>query len=200
MRSKRAPLFAGVGVALLLVGLLMLLVLPKMTQVTEAEDQLDGAKVEHQTLLVRKEALEGAKDDAPASRKTIEEVQRRIPPLADEPGLLLLLQNAADGAGLDVATFGVGNPTFDAATGLSVITVTMAGEGTYFEMADFMYSIETLPRAAKVTAASWSTADASGTVPTLSLSGSMELYTSDSSSGSGSVPGTQPLPPTGGGA
>jgi Tfp pilus assembly protein PilO len=197
MRGRRAPLFAGVGVVLLIVGLLMLFVLPKMAKVTEARDKLDAAEVEHQTLLVRKEALEQAEANAPAARKTIEEVHRRIPPLADEPGLLLLLENAAEGAGLEVATFGVGNPTFDAASGLSVITVTLAGEGTYFEMADFMYSIETLPRAAKVTAASWSTADASGTVPTLSMSGTMELYTSDSSSGSGSVPGNQPLPPTG---
>ena len=59
----------------------------------------------------------------------------------------------------------MGEPAFDAAKGLSVITVTVAGEGTYFEVADFLYSIETLPRAAKATSIQLSPATTTGTVP-----------------------------------
>jgi Tfp pilus assembly protein PilO len=121
-------------------------------------------------------------------------VQEQLPELADEPGLLLLLHNAAEDAGLEVASFGVGQPTFDTTTGLSVIAVTVSAEGTYFEIADFFYNIETLPRAAKMTGSQLAPVESTGSVPSLSLSGTLELYTTDASAGSGSIPGSQAPP------
>jgi Tfp pilus assembly protein PilO len=194
VRGKRAPLIAGAGVAGALLLVLMLLVLPKMNAVTEAKDRLGEAKGQQTTLTVRREALEDAKANAGAARATIEEVKRKIPELADEPGVLLLLQNAASLAGLDVASFGVGEPTYDATKGLSVISVSLAGEGTYFEVADFLYSMETLSRAAKVTAVQLAPSDATGTVALLTVTGTIELYTSDANAGTGSVPGPQDVP------
>ena len=191
MNGRRAPLLAGGAVLAVLVLLLMFLVLPKMNAVTEAQDQLDAAEAEQTTLTVRREVLEDAREGAGAARATIRDVKARIPELADEPGLLLLLQNAASASGLQVASFSVGEPTFDATKQLSVITVTVAAEGTYFEVADFMYSIETLPRAAKMTSMSLAPGDAVTIVPTLVLSGTMELYTSDANAGTGSIPGSQ---------
>jgi Tfp pilus assembly protein PilO len=197
MGGRRGPLIAGGAVAAVLLLVLLFLVLPKMRSVTDAQARRDQAEIEQTTLLVRKEALEDAKANAGAARATITEVHNAIPELADEPGILLLLHHAAEDAGLDVASFGVGEPTFDGETGLSVITVTVAAEGSYFEVADFLYGIETLPRAAKVTGMTLSPTDTTGTVPILSLSASIELFTTDSSAGTGSIPGPQPA--TGGG-
>jgi Tfp pilus assembly protein PilO len=185
-------LIAGAAVAGVLLLIMVVLVLPKMKAVTEAEDRLDAAKAEQTTLTVRREALQDAKATAGQARAIIRDVEARIPRLADEPGLLLLLQNAAQGSGLEVASFAVGEPTFDADRGISVIQVTVAAEGTYFEVADFLYSVETLPRAAKMTAMSLAPSEeGTGTIPTLTLSGTLEVYTSDANAGTGSIPGTQ---------
>src|SRR5437870_9948326 len=94
MDNRRAPLFAGLAVAGVAILMIVLLVLPKMGQVSQAQDQLDQAQRDQQTLESRRSALEDAKAAAPQARRTIAEVDKRIPPTAEEPGLILLLQNA----------------------------------------------------------------------------------------------------------
>jgi Tfp pilus assembly protein PilO len=195
MDNRRAPLYAGLAVAGVAILMVLLLVLPKMSQVSTAQNELDQAQSDQQTLESRKSALEDAKAAAPQARKTIAEVHKRIPPTADEPGLILLLQNAAISAGIDVLSLSPGTPVLDTTSGLSKITVGVSATGTYFDVTDFMYQIETLPRAAIVTNLSLAPGETSQTgVPLLTLTASIQTYTSDTSAGPGSEPG-----PTSGG-
>ena len=195
MDNRRAPLYAGLAVAGVAILMVLLLVLPKMSQVSTAQNELDQAQSDQQTLESRKSALEDAKAAAPQARKTIAEVHKRIPPTADEPGLILLLQNAAISAGIDVLSLSPGTPVLDTTSGLSKITVGVNATGTYFDVTDFMYQIETLPRAAIVTNLSLAPGETSQTgVPLLTLTASIQTYTSDTSAGPGSEPG-----PTSGG-
>lgn len=187
--DRRAPLFVAIGAVVLAVLLIVFLVLPKMSEVSAAEDTRDQTQSEQTALLSEKEALEDAKARAPEYRETIKEVEQRIPPVADLAGLLLLLQNAATAAGLDVATISAATPAFDPGSGLSSISVGVSATGSYFEITEFMYEIETLPRAAKATGVSLTPGDTAGTVPTLQLSTTVLLYTSDTSAGPGSTPG-----------
>ena len=190
MDNRRAPLFAGLAVAGVAILMVLLLVLPKMGQVSQAQVQLDQARGEQQTLESRKSALEDAKAAAPEARKTIAEVHKRIPPTADEPVLILLLQNAAISAGIDLVSLSPGTPVLDTTSGLSKITVGVSATGTYFDVTDFMYQIETLPRAAIVTNLSLAPGQTSQTgVPQLTLTASIQTYTSDTSAGPGSEPG-----------
>ena len=190
MDNRRAPLFAGLAVAGVAILMVLLLVLPKMSQVSTAQDQLDQAQRDQQTLESRKSALEDAKAAAPQARKIIAEVNQRIPATAEEPGLILLLQNAAISAGIDLVSLSPGTPVFDAATGLSTIAVGVSATGTYFDVTDFMYQIETLPRAAIVTNLSLAPGETSQTgVPLLTLSATIQTYTTDTSAGPGSEPG-----------
>lgn len=198
MGSRRAPLFAGIGVAVLVVFLILFLVLPKMGEVSEAKTTLDETASLQSTLESQRSALLDAKDRAPDAKATIAEVDRLIPPLADEPGLLLLLNNAAIASGLDVVSFSPSPGVYDEVAQLSVISVAVAGAGTYFDVTEFMYLIETLPRAAKMTTfslapgSSGEGGDATTTTTSgLSFTGSISLYTTDASTGPGSVPGTQ---------
>jgi Tfp pilus assembly protein PilO len=187
--GKRAPLLAGIGVAVLALLLVVLFVLPKMGEVTEAQDQLSLVEDEEQNLLARKQALEAAEAEAPENEATIAAVDAQIPEVADEAGLMILLQNAADSAGLEVSQFAISEPAFDADTGLSLMAIQVSAEGTYFQIADFLYNIETLPRAAKVLTSGLSTTgDATSSTPTLSLSASLEAYTTDADPG---LPGHQ---------
>jgi len=195
MDNRRAPLYAGLAVAGVAILMVLLLVLPKMSQVSTAQNELDQAQSDQQTLESRKSALEDAKAAAPQARKTIAEVHKRIPPTADEPGLILLLQNAAISAGIDVLSLSPGTPVLDTTSDLSKITVGVSATGTYFDVTDFMYQIETLPRAAIVTNLSLAPGETSQTgVPLLTLTASIQTYTSDTSAGPGSEPG-----PTSGG-
>jgi Tfp pilus assembly protein PilO len=192
--DRRAPLFAAIGVVVLAIVLIMFLVLPKMSEVSAAEQQREDTRSQQTTLLSQREALEDSKDRAPEYRQTIKDVEHKIPPVVDEAGLLLLLQNAATHAGLDVATISPATPAFDSGTGLSTISVGVSATGSYFEVTEFMYEIETLPRAAKATGMSLTPGETTGTIPSLQLSTTVLLYTSDTSAGPGSIPG----PSTGG--
>jgi len=189
--NRRAPLIAGVVVVAVAILMILLLVLPKSHQVSEAQGKLDDTRHQGQVLESRKQALEDAKAQAPQARKAIAEVDRKIPPVADEPGLILLLQHAAMDAGIDLVSLSPGNPTFDAETNLSTIDVSVSATGTYFDVTQFMYQIETLPRAALVTNISLSpgAGSASSGVPLLTLTATVRTYTSDTSAGPGSEPG-----------
>jgi Tfp pilus assembly protein PilO len=204
MRGKRGPLIAGAGMALLALLLVFFLVTPKMGEVSEARAELDEARNEQQTLESQVRALEDARDSAAVARQTIAEVDQQIPPTADLPGLILLVQNAAVGSGLDLVTVTPGSPTFNAEAGLSVIPVSVNGTASYFDVAEFLFRIETLPRAAKTLTVSLAPGgDATTTTigsPELAMTASVELYTSDTSAGPGSIPGpTTDAPPEAGG-
>jgi Tfp pilus assembly protein PilO len=192
--SRRAPIFAGIAVAALAFVLVFLVVLPKSHQVSDARDQLSDLRNQQELLESQKNALEDTRDRAPEARRTIKEVQEQIPPVADLPGLILLLQNAATSAGLDVVSLSPGTPTLAPSGDISVISVGLSTTGTYFAVTDFMHRIETLPRAAKVTGLSLAPAAAAtvGSTPQLTVTGTIELYTSDTSAGPGSNPGPTP--------
>ena len=148
MGSRRAPIIAAVGVVIVAILFFLILVLPKMHSVSDAQAQLDQAHQQQTTLEVRKAALEQAKLDAPKNQHVINNVHKRIPPIADEPGLIQLLNGAAVSAGIELVSLTPSNPVFDATTGLSTITVAVSATGSYFDITQFMFNIETLPRAA----------------------------------------------------
>ncbi len=196
MGSRRAPIIAAVGVVIVAILFFLILVLPKMHSVSDAQDQLDQAHQQQTTLEVRKAALEQAKLDAPKNQHVINNVHKRIPPIADEPGLIQLLNGAAVSAGIELVSLTPSNPVFDATTGLSTITVAVSATGSYFDITQFMFNIETLPRAAVVTTLTLAPVDQTSAEPVLTMSATVNTFTSDSSAGPGSEPG--PTQSTGG--
>lgn len=191
MGGRRGPLIAGVAVAAVLVLVAFFLVLPKMGQVKDANAALDLAVTTRSTLESQLAALQQAEADAPKNNETIRKVDQAIPPTVDQQGFILLLQNAAIQSSVDLFTLTPSIPVFDPATGLSTVANTLSVNGSYFAITEFLFSIETLPRAAKVTSVNISPGENSGS---LTLSAGVDIYTSDSSAGPGSSPG-----PTSGG-
>lgn len=195
MGNQRAPLFVIIGAVALAVLLVFFLVLPEMGKVSKAKEDLASAKATQQTLTVQQKALEDTKANAAENHKTIQEVHHKIPPTADEPGLLLLINGAMLDSGLDLNNIAPSTPTFDANTGLSTITLAVSGTGTYSDVTAFTYRIETLPRAAKITSLTLSPGAATGTgSPLLTMTATLQAYTSDSSAGPGSEPGSTEAP------
>ncbi|MGZ5297261.1 MAG: type 4a pilus biogenesis protein PilO [Actinomycetota bacterium] len=208
MGGKRAPILAGVGVAAAVLLVALFLVLPKMGQVKDANAALTEAQGQQATLGAQLAALQQAQTEAPVNRETIRKVQQAIPPTVDQQGFMLLLQNAAVQSSIDVVTISPGSPVFDATTGLSTVTNSITVTGSYFALTEFLFKIETLPRAAKTSSVTIAPSPSETDKSLLTLTASVDMYTSDQSAGPGSSPGptsaagstptpTTPTTPTG---
>ena len=68
MTGRRAPILAGVIMAVIAVLAFLLIVNPKRAQVSEAEVELEDARSQELTLVAQKASLEQAKAEAPANR------------------------------------------------------------------------------------------------------------------------------------
>jgi Tfp pilus assembly protein PilO len=191
LAGKRAPWLAGAGAAIVAILVIVVLVLPKMGQVSDAKKKLEEARVTTTNLESQNSALQDAKTNAPAAQAQIDKVDRLIPPTADLPGLILLLRNSADVTGVSYVTITPSTPVLDPSSGLSAISVTVTAEGTYFALTEYLYRIETLPRAAKVLGVTVGSSTTGTSASVLSMTATLVVYTADTSSGPGSAPGPQ---------
>ena len=194
--NKRAPLIAAIVGVILAVLAVFFLVMPKRAEVSERQDALEQAEAQEQTLQTQLALLQAAKDEAPETNEEIRKIDTLIPPTEDQPGMILLLQSAADRAGVDPLTISPATPTAATDAQFSTMVVTLDTSGTYFALEEFLYNLETLPRAAKVTSVTLAPGtgptDATTTETTTNeLSGqfSVEFFTTDTSAGPNSVPG-----------
>jgi Tfp pilus assembly protein PilO len=202
--NRRAPIIAGViavAVALLAV---FLLVRPKMSEVSTTEDDLQVAEDQEVTLAAQLNALQDAQAAAPETEQEIAAIDAEIPPTADLPSLFRLLQGAADRSVVDFFSFTPGTPAPNTAGTFSMIASQVTVSGGYFAIDEFLFLLETLPRAAKVTtlAVTPSSATSGETTTTTSTSNlqlqvTVEFYTTDTSAGPGSVPGPSDVTGTG---
>ncbi len=190
--NRRAPLIAGGAIAVVAVLLVVILVLPKMGQVGEAQDDLSAAQDQELALEAQLQALQQAEAAAPETEREIAQIEEQIPPTADLPALFTQLQSAADRSAVDFFTFAPGTPVVDVSNQFSVIPSQITVTGNYFALDEFLFLMETLPRAAKVLGITVTPASEAGTTaPTSSLTMaiSIEFYTTDVSAGPASVPG-----------
>jgi len=192
--SRRAPIIAGVVMALVAVLAVVFLVLPKMNEVGEAEDQLQAAQDAEIGLEAELRALQQAQAEAPETEQAIAAIEDQIPPTADLPSLFRLLQSAADRSAVDFFSFTPSSPVVDATSSYSTIPSTIVVSGGYFALDEFLFLLETLPRAAKATQIAVApTASTDPSAPStsslLQLQTTVEFFTTDTSSGPGSIPG-----------
>ena len=191
--NRRAPIIAG---AIVLVALLavFLMVLPKMSEVGETEDQLQQAQDQEINLAAQLNALEDAQAAAPETELEIAAIDAQVPQTADLPRLFRELQGAADRAAVDFFSFTPGTPVPNLTGSYSTIASQITVSGGYFAIDQFLFLLETLQRAAKVTTLAV-TPSAGGeettttSTSTLQLQITVDFYTTDSSAGPGSIPG-----------
>jgi Tfp pilus assembly protein PilO len=202
--NRRAPIIAGVIAVAVALFAVFLLVRPKMSQVSTTEDDLQVAEDQEVTLAAQLNALQDAQAAAPETEQEIAAIDAEIPPTADLPSLFRLLQGAADRSVVDFFSFTPGTPAPNTAGTFSTIASQVTVSGGYFAIDEFLFLLETLPRAAKVTtlAVTPSSAASGETTTTTSTSNlqlqvTVEFYTTDTSAGPGSVPGPSDVSGTG---
>lgn len=195
MNKRMIPLVAGVVALIVVAVVAVVLVLPKRSEVGKANEELEAAKREQQSLNAQLGQLEEAKEQAPEVERELAELETLIPPTADAPGLIELISEAAEISAIDFFTVAPGAPTVDGSGTFSVMTVQISVVGDFFSMEEFLSRLEALPRAMKVMSVSLAPSaseDAAG----LSMEITAEVYTTDLSAGPGSLPGpTEELPP-----
>jgi Tfp pilus assembly protein PilO len=200
MSGRRTPIIAGVVVALIAVLAFMFLVRPKMSQVSEAQVELEAAQDDEIVLEAQLRTLQDAQAAAPETERQIALIEDQVPPTADLPALIRLLQSAADRAAVDFFSFTPATPVADATGQFSTISSSITVTGGYFSIDEFLFLIETLPRAAKGVSISVAPGGGDGVVgssQTLTLLATVEFYTTDISAGPGSIPGPTGDTPTG---
>ncbi len=189
--NRRAPIIAGAIAVVVALLLIFLLVLPKMREVSETEEQLQAAQDREIVLAAELRALEQAQEQAPETEQAIAAIDDAIPPTADLPALFRLLDSAASRAAVDFFSFTPGTPVLDPTSQYSTISSQVTVSGGYFAIDEFLFLLETLPRAAKVTtiAVSGAAVTEETTTSSLQLQVTVEFFTTDTSAGPGSIPG-----------
>jgi len=190
--NKKPALIAALVGAVLSVVLVVALITPKAGQVRAKQKEITSAQQDQASLQAQLEQLQAAAKDAPKDRKRLSVLKSQIPPTADLPGLIRLLNTSADRAGVDFQTIAPGQPS--ASGTFSVIPVQVTVVGGFFSVDQYLYLLETLPRVSKVT--SVTIAPGPEGAPQLSMNIAADFFTTDTSAGPGSVPGgTQPVAP-----
>jgi Tfp pilus assembly protein PilO len=192
---RRAPLFVGIAAGVVVLIAVVALLLPKISAVHKRQDELTTAQQQEQTLRAQLAQLEQARKQARQIKGQLEQLQSKIPPTADLPSLIRLIQGAATTAAVNFVSISPSQPSAPVeGTGVSTIPVSIQIGGSFFSVEEFLFRLEHLPRAVKITQISVA-AGGGGAVPgstviqelTLAITG--EVFTTDASAGPGSVPG-----------
>jgi Tfp pilus assembly protein PilO len=170
--------------------------------VSTTEEELQSAEDQEVALAAQLDALQEAEAAAPKTEQEIGAIEEQVPPTANLPSLFRLLQGAADRSAVDFFSFSPGTPAPNAGGTYSSIASQVTVSGGYFAIDEFLFLLETLPRAAKVTtlAVTPSGAATGGTTistSNLQLQVTVEFYTTDVSAGPGSIPGPSETTGTG---
>ena len=190
---RRGPVIVGIVFAVLALLAIFFLVLPKMSEVTEAEDRLLAEEDRQLPLETELARLRDAAEDAPALRRELARFQRAVPPVADLPGLINDLQTAADVAGVDFFQIDPGTPTPSVSGQASDIPAGIRVTGGFFPVDEFLFRLETLPRAAKVL--NFTMTEGPDGLPQVDVQLQVQFFTTDLQAGPGApVPEPPPEP------
>ena len=191
MNERRGPIIAAAVAVLVALLALVFLLLPRMSAVGKRSDELDAAVAQQATLESQLDQLQEAKQQAKIVQKQLNRLQTKIPPTAELPSLIRLLQGAADSAAVDFMAVSPGTPA-STIPGISTITTSINVLGSFFSVEEFLFQLESLPRAVRVTQISVGTGSEANQLA-LTLTG--EVYTTDTSAGPGSEPGSTAATP-----
>src|SRR5688500_6137087 len=143
MQGRRAIIVAGAGAGILALLLIVLLVLPKMGEFTEAEEELADTTAEQAVLQARVNAMEQARDEAPENEASIRRIQGLVPPTAELSAVIVLLRSSAAVAGVDVLSLTPAPPIASTTGDFSTISGSASVECSYFAMVKYLHEIET---------------------------------------------------------
>jgi Tfp pilus assembly protein PilO len=190
--TRRGPIIAAIVAVVLAVALFFLLVFPKMGEVGETEEELEQAQQEELTLQTELSRLQAAREQAPQIQRQLARFRRQIPPVADLPGLINQLQDVADVAGVDFFAISPGTPAAAPTGTAAEIPAQVQVVGSFFPVDEFLFRLETLPRASKVV--NVTVAEGPESLPQIDVTLDVRFYTTDTEAGPGAAAESEPAP------
>lgn len=189
--TRRAPLIAGIAAFLVAALVFIFMVFPKFGQIDDAETELRQAQQRELTLEAELARLRAAAEDLPRLQRQLAGFRRAVPPVADLPGLINQLQDAANLAGVDFFSIAPTQPVAAAEAGATEIPATIQVIGTFFPVDEFLFRLETLKRASEVD--SLQVTEGPDGLPQINVLMQVTFFTTDPDAG----PGAAPQPPVG---
>jgi Tfp pilus assembly protein PilO len=186
---KRGPVIASLAGAAVILLMVVGLILPKAAQVRSKQQDLAAAQAQEASLQTELEQLQAAYDGAPEARERLVALDEQIPPTADLPSLIRLINTAALDSEVDFMSIAPGQPLPSTIPGLTSVPATITINGSYFSVDQFLYRLETLTRINRVTTFTLQPEGTESQPGALQLVLSTEFYTTDQSAGPGSLPG-----------
>ena len=152
-------LLTGLLCVLLVVGWYFLLFQPTSEDIEDVRADTEATLVQAANERARAEELRAVRRTAPEAEARLAAGQTVVPQDAAMPALLRQLQQAADDAGVRLTTISPGSPSVQTRDDeeFAVIDVSLAINGTYFQVVDLARRIEDpllTPRALEWTSAS----------------------------------------------
>lgn len=190
-RNKVVAIVAVAGIGVLL--WYMALFSPARSERAQLRGKItaaEGAERELQSTRVRLRALEAGREPQQAQ---LDRLRRLIPPEADLAGFILGANDAAIRAEVDWVSVAPASPVAGAAGGPSSIGVSIAVNGEFFALVDYLRRLETLGRLVVVDSLQLVTGSQAGGALRLNATLSARIFTT-----AGSVP-AEALPVPGSG-
>jgi Tfp pilus assembly protein PilO len=150
--NTRRQLIIATAVALIVTLLFFLILLkPKLGEVSDTKDDVDTARNQEQILQVELQHLQAVRKNAPVTTAKLAALSQYLPSTPDLPGFIQLVQNAATLSGIDLQTIAPSPPgALASATGVQSIPVTLTAQAGFFRIEDFLARLENLPRVVEV--------------------------------------------------
>lgn len=189
--TGRALLIAAAAWIVGAILVFFFLVSPKMGEVSDAREQLEQAQAEEVARRAELSRLQELRQDAPDIRRQLKDIQDQVPPQADLPGLINLLQDAADDSGVEFFSISPGDPV-GVPAGAAEIPAQVQVIGRFFPVDEFLTELETLERAAKVT--NLTISEGEDGLPQIQAQMAVEFYTTDLNAGP-ATPGEEEVAP-----
>lgn len=144
--KNRLHLLIGVGGSLLVIVLWWLFAwTPQTATLDDADSRLTTARDELDASQRRLRQLEALKRNETVLRADLERLREAVPQDADLDTLILAINDAAAGAGVDYASLSHSQPV-GADAGAPTMAIAINAEGGYRQMLDFVDRLNTLSR------------------------------------------------------
>jgi Tfp pilus assembly protein PilO len=111
MMKQRGPLIAGIAGAIALILFVVVMIMPKVSQIHDTKDQLASAQDQEQALQTQLTSLEATEKNAKAIRTELDLLDAAVPTEASVSDLIRMLNDTADQAGVDFMSVSPGTPT-----------------------------------------------------------------------------------------
>lgn len=144
--NRRALIFGAIGSILMLLLWYFMLWSPRQAEIQDAQQRRQAAEDQAATLEGEIRQLQAAQRDEPLKQARRAQLQAAAP---DDPALgqfILDVNAAANASGIEFMTITQSPPAPAEGGGLSVIALTFAIEGGYFQLLDFMNRLTDLTR------------------------------------------------------